>query len=164
MRIMSRCAITGLARGKRATSECARLTELVPGTTSITAPIIGQQLRCEEKTQRRQNGAQRRSVMSLNRAMVFGNLAETCAKYLARGRQVYVEGRSRTREFEGKNGGGKRQRAEIVAQRVQFLGPRPEAPAGGEAEEPAGGRRGSILSGLKAAQFLAGESPATGGG
>jgi single-stranded DNA-binding protein len=43
----------------------------------------------------------------------------------------------RTREFEGKNGGGKRQRAEIVAQRVQFLGPRPEAPAGGEAEEPA---------------------------
>ena len=69
--------------------------------------------------------------------MVFGKLAETCAKYLARGRQVYVEGRLRTREFEGKNGGGKRQRAEIVAQRVQFLGPRPEAPAGGEAEEPA---------------------------
>jgi hypothetical protein len=29
-----------------------------------------------------------------------------------------------------------RQRTEIVAQRVQFLGPRPEAPGGGEAEEP----------------------------
>ncbi len=52
-------------------------------------------------------------------------------------RLTYVEGRLRTREFEGKNGGGKRQRAEIVAQRVQFLGPRPEAPAGDEAEEPA---------------------------
>src|SRR6266849_518618 len=74
MRIMSRCAITGLAKGKRATSECARLTERVPGTRSITAPIIGQQLRCEEKNQRRQNSAQRRSVMSLNRAMVIGNL------------------------------------------------------------------------------------------
>jgi len=69
--------------------------------------------------------------------VVFGKLAETCTKYLGRGRQVYVEGRFRTREFEDKNGSGKRQRAEIVAQRVQFLGSRPEAPAGGEAEEPA---------------------------
>jgi single-strand DNA-binding protein len=69
--------------------------------------------------------------------VVYGKLAETCTKYLARGRQVYVEGRLRVREFEDKNGGGKRQRAEIIAQRVQFLGSRPEAPAGGEAEEPA---------------------------
>ena len=30
-----------VGEGKTATSECARLTELVPGTTSITAPIIG---------------------------------------------------------------------------------------------------------------------------
>jgi hypothetical protein len=34
-----------------------------------------------------------------------------------------VEGRLRTREFEMKNNGGKRQRMEIVASRVQFLGP-----------------------------------------
>ena len=68
--------------------------------------------------------------------VVFGKLAETCAKYLAKGRQIYVEGRLQTREFESKNGGGKRQRAEIVAQRDQFLGPRPDAPMGGEAEEP----------------------------
>ena len=33
-----------------------------------------------------------------------------------------MEGRLRTREVEGKNRGGKRQRAEIIAQRVQFLG------------------------------------------
>jgi hypothetical protein len=39
-----------------------------------------------------------------------------------------------TRKFESKDGGGKR--AEIVAQRVQFLGPRPDALVGGEAEEP----------------------------
>jgi single-strand DNA-binding protein len=71
--------------------------------------------------------------------VVFGKLAETCAKYLGKGRQVYIEGRLRTREFDSKNGGGKRQRAEIIAQRVHFLGPRPDAPAGGEAEEPAAG-------------------------
>src|SRR5260370_19010854 len=74
--------------------------------------------------------------------VVFGKLAETCAKYLAKGRQIYVEGRLRTREFEGKNGGGKRQRAEIVAQRVQFLRPRPEAPAGGEPGEAAATEEG----------------------
>lgn len=68
--------------------------------------------------------------------VVLGKLAETCAKYLAKGRQIYVEGQLRTREFESKNGGGKRQRAEIIARRVQFLGPRPEALGGGEAEEP----------------------------
>src|SRR5229473_5729462 len=51
---------------------------------------------------------------------------------------TYVEGRLRTREYELKDSGGKRQRTEILAQRVQFLGPRPEAPAGGEAEVPAG--------------------------
>jgi single-strand DNA-binding protein len=60
--------------------------------------------------------------------VAFGKLAETCNQYLKKGRQVYVEGRLRTREFEGKNNGGQRQRTEIVASRVQFLG----AAAGGE--------------------------------
>jgi single-strand DNA-binding protein len=63
--------------------------------------------------------------------VVFGKLAETCTKYLFKGRQIYVEGRLQTREFESENG-GKHQRTEIIAQRVQFLGARPEAPVGGE--------------------------------
>lgn len=68
--------------------------------------------------------------------VVFGKLGETCAKYLAKGRQVYIEGRLRTREFEAKDGGGKRQRAEIIAERIQFLGPRPQGPTGSDGEEP----------------------------
>jgi single stranded DNA-binding protein len=55
----------------------------------------------------------------------FRKLAETCNQYLKKGRQVYVEGRLRTPEFEAKNNGGKRQRTEIVAARVQFLGAAP---------------------------------------
>jgi single-strand DNA-binding protein len=78
----------------------------------------------------------RQERVEWHNVVVFGKLAEICTTFLAKGRQVYVEGRLRTREFESKNGGGKRQRAEIIAQRVQFLGPRPEAPVGGEAEEP----------------------------
>jgi single-strand DNA-binding protein len=80
---------------------------------------------------------ERQERVEWHNIVVFGKLAETCAKYLAKGRQVYVEGRLRTREFENRNGGGKRQLTEIVARRVQFLGPRPEVSAGGEAEEPA---------------------------
>jgi single-strand DNA-binding protein len=78
----------------------------------------------------------RQERVEWHNVVVFGKLAEICTTFLAKGRQVYVEGRLRTREFESKNAGGKRQRAEIIAQRVQFLGPRPEAPVGGEAEEP----------------------------
>ena len=67
--------------------------------------------------------------------VVFGRLAETCASYVGKGRQVYVEGRLRTREYESDQ--GKRQRTEIVALRVQFLGapPKPETVTGGEGED-----------------------------
>jgi single-strand DNA-binding protein len=69
--------------------------------------------------------------------VVFGKVAETCGRYLAKGRQVYVEGRLRTREYEAKNNGGKRQRTEIVASRVQFLGTPPTDAEGATAvEEP----------------------------
>ena len=54
--------------------------------------------------------------------VAFGNLAETCNQYLNKRRQVYIEGRLRTREFEAKSNGGKQRRTEIVASRVQFLG------------------------------------------
>jgi len=98
-------------------------------------PVTGFSIATDESFTGKDGNRQER--VEWHNIVVFGKLAETCAKYLSRGRQVYVEGRLKTREFESKDGGGKRQRAEIVAQRVQFLGPRPEAPAGGEAEEPA---------------------------
>lgn len=69
--------------------------------------------------------------------VAFAKLGETCKEYLKKGRQVYVEGRLRTREFEAKNNGGKRQRTEIVASRVQFLGSPPaERTEASVAEEP----------------------------
>jgi len=68
---------------------------------------------------------QRQERVEWHRVVAFGKIADTCAKYLRKGRQVYVEGRLRTSEFEAKNNGGKRQRTEIVASRVQFLGAPP---------------------------------------
>ena len=69
---------------------------------------------------------QKQERVEWHQIVAFGKLADTCHQYLKKGRQVYVEGRLRTREFDANNnGGGKRQRTEIVATRVQFLGPPP---------------------------------------
>ena len=42
---------------------------------------------------------------------------------------TYIEGRITNREYEARDGSGKRYRTEVVAQRVQFLGGRPAAGA-----------------------------------
>ena len=73
--------------------------------------------------------------------VVYGKQAENCGQYLKKGRQVFIEGRISYRNYEAKDGSGKRYVTEIVAQRVQFLGGR----AGGAgAEDPGdlGGSRG----------------------
>ena len=56
--------------------------------------------------------------------VVWGKQAELCSQYLKKGRQVFIEGRITNRQYEAKDGTGKRYRSEIVAQRVQFLGGR----------------------------------------
>ena len=58
-----------------------------------------------------------------HRVVVVGKLALTCHEYLKKGRQIFVEGRLRTREWES-NGSNSR-RTEILASRVQFLGAPP---------------------------------------
>ncbi len=55
---------------------------------------------------------------------VWGAQGENCATYLSKGRPVAVEGRLDWREWEAKEGGGKRQAVSIVANSVQFLGSR----------------------------------------
>jgi single-strand DNA-binding protein len=56
--------------------------------------------------------------------VVFGAQGENCANYLAKGRPVAVEGRLDWREWEAKDGSGKRQAVQIIANSVQFLGSR----------------------------------------
>lgn len=53
--------------------------------------------------------------------VVWGKQAESCGQYLAKGRQVFVQGNIRTRSYEDKTG-NTRYVTEVVAQRVQFLG------------------------------------------
>jgi single-strand DNA-binding protein len=56
---------------------------------------------------------------------VWGALAETCARYLSKGRPVAIDGRLEWREYTTQDG-KKRQAVEVIADSVQFLGGREE--------------------------------------
>jgi single-strand DNA-binding protein len=72
--------------------------------------------------------------------VAWRKLAEQCGEYLARGRQVYVEGRLQTRTWDDQASGQKRYRTEIVAERMVLLdsrGDRAGADATAQAPEDA---------------------------
>ena len=56
-----------------------------------------------------------------HRIVAWDKLGKNCAEHLAKGRQVYVEGKLQSRSYEDK-AGVKRYVTEIIAQEVQFLG------------------------------------------
>lgn len=72
--------------------------------------------------------------------VTWNKLAETCNQFVTKGRSVFVEGRLRTRSWDGQDG-QKHYRTEVVALSVQFLSsPNRERPAGttGATEDVAG--------------------------
>lgn len=56
--------------------------------------------------------------------VTWNRLAENCNQFLTKGQRAYVEGRLRTRSWEGQDG-QKHSRTEIVANSVLFLDRRP---------------------------------------
>jgi single-strand DNA-binding protein len=65
-----------------------------------------------------------------HRVVAFGKLGEICAEYMRKGKQVYIEGKLRSRSWEDKEG-NKRWITEVVASNVVLLGQAAEAGAGG---------------------------------
>lgn len=62
-----------------------------------------------------------------HRIVAWGKLAEFCEKYLTQGKQIYLEGKLRTRSWQDKEG-NKRFTTEIEARNIVFLGKREEIP------------------------------------
>jgi single-strand DNA-binding protein len=62
---------------------------------------------------------------SFIRIVVWGKMAEICGEYLTKGRSVLVEGRLKSRTWEGPDG-QKRSALDVIAANVQFLGPKGE--------------------------------------
>jgi single-strand DNA-binding protein len=81
---------------------------------------------------------QRQERTEWHNVVVWGKQAETCGQYLAKGRQVFLEGSVRSRQYDDKEG-NRRYITEVIAQRVQFLGGRGGEGGGGGG---GGGSRG----------------------
>jgi single-strand DNA-binding protein len=80
-----------------------------------------------------------------HRIVVWGKQAELCAEYLSKGRQVYLEGRLQTREWNNKEG-VKQYTTEVVANQVVFL-------SGGERGQGRGSSRGAAAGAASGDDF-----------
>ncbi|MGH7721594.1 MAG: single-stranded DNA-binding protein [Candidatus Dormibacteria bacterium] len=76
----------------------------------------------------------RQESAEFHNVVAFGKLGEICASYCLKGRRVYIEGRLRTREFEGSDG-LRRHSTEIIAETMKLLDrPRADDPTAQEDE------------------------------
>jgi single-strand DNA-binding protein len=91
------------------------------------------------------------------RVSVWGDRAERAAETLRKGNKVFVEGRFKTREFEGRDG-QKRTSLEITADSVVNLEKRPREEGEGQFAAPAAAAAGSGAAGGSTG------GPARGGG
>ncbi|HEX9015836.1 MAG TPA: single-stranded DNA-binding protein [Chloroflexota bacterium] len=73
------------------------------------------------------------------RVSAWNKLAETCSQYLHKGSRVYVEGRLRTRTWEGQDG-LKRTELEITANDMIILDTKGRTEGGESGTEDAGGQ------------------------
>lgn len=73
---------------------------------------------------------ERKDSVEYHDIVAWGKLGELAANYLSKGRKVLVVGRLQTRSWEGQDG-AKRQRTEIVANDINFVGAAGDMPEGG---------------------------------
>lgn len=71
-----------------------------------------------------------------HRVVLWGKIAESLEQYLKKGKQIYIEGKLQTRQWDDKDG-NKRYTTEIRADRITLLGG-----PGGSSEGGGGGNRG----------------------
>ncbi|MCB0339688.1 MAG: single-stranded DNA-binding protein [Bdellovibrionales bacterium] len=90
--------------------------------------------------------------------ITFGKTAENCSQFLAKGRQVFIEGRIQTRKWQDKEGKD-RYTTEIIANTVQFLGNRGDSPSGRvEKSIERSSSASNILDSLPSAESLSGDN------
>jgi len=64
---------------------------------------------------------QKQEKTEWHRVVAWGKLADLCGRYLTRGKQVFLEGKIQTRQWQDKDGQN-RYTTEVVASNIQFLG------------------------------------------
>lgn len=109
-----------------------------PGGSAVTTLGIAVNRRFKDSS-----GALKEEVTFVD-VSVFSKQAEACAQYLQKGSPVFVEGRLHLRKWETPDGQA-RNKLDVTAERVQFLGKRGDG-GGREAEPVAASERGKDSS------------------
>ena len=79
-------------------------------------------------SRRSANGADQDEVCFVD-IVVWSKQAENCKQYLSKGSPALIEGRRQFDSWEDRNGGGKRSKLRVLAERIQFIGsPRRDNP------------------------------------
>jgi single-strand DNA-binding protein len=102
--------------------------------TASGVPIARLRIATTETWNDRASG-QRQEKTEWHTVVAFDKLAGICERYLAKGRQVYIEGSLTTRSWEDKQTGQKRYATEIRARELKMLGGRPEGASAAPAPE-----------------------------
>ncbi len=110
----------------------ARLTSDVTLTTSGDTEIA--RLRVAVQRPRDKNGEDRGA--DYVDITVFGRQAQTCARYLAKGRKIAVEGHLHHSEWQADDG-SRRQKLEVIARNIEFLDARKTDDDDSPATQPA---------------------------
>jgi single-strand DNA-binding protein len=98
-----------------------------------------------------------------HRVILFGKVAENAARYLKKGRQVYVEGKIQQRDYQD-NQGQKRYITEIIGNELKFIGGNREGGGGGGGGRGDGGHEGGGSGGAPPGRDTGGGGGDYGGG
>ena len=93
-------------------------TRYMPSGSAVTNFTVA----TNESWKDKQTGEQKDRT-EWHRVAMFNRLAEIAAEYLRKGSQVYIEGKLRTRKWQGQDGND-RYTTEIIADEMQMLGSR----------------------------------------
>jgi single-strand DNA-binding protein len=96
--------------------------------TPSGAPVAKFTLATDEVFKDRAGEQQRRTEW--HTIVAWNKLAEICGEYLVKGKQVYIEGSIRSRQWEDQSG-NKRTAYEIIAREMRMLGSRAESERAG---------------------------------
>jgi len=110
-------------------------TRYMPSGSAVTNFTVA----TNESWKDKQTGEQKDRT-EWHRVAMFNRLAEIAAEYLRKGSQVYIEGKLRTRKWQGQDGQD-RYTTEIIADEMQMLGGRGGG-AGGGSFGGGGGQQG----------------------
>jgi len=103
-----------------------------PELRSLPSGMSVCSLRIASNTRRKGQSGEWEDKANYFDVTVWGAQGENCARFLSKGRPVALNGRLEWREWQDQQG-NKRQSVEIIADSVQFLGGRDDAPMGGNA-------------------------------